>query len=81
MCGQRLQIAKHNAEVYGVADKIEFVQGDFLELAATFQVNNTDTTFDNHYLSDATDCLPENGEFSETQSVDLLNTLQAGACS
>ena len=38
LCAQRLQIARHNAEVYGVADKIEFVQGDFLELAATFQV-------------------------------------------
>ena len=38
LCAQRLQIAKHNAQVYGVADKIDFVQGDFLELAATFQV-------------------------------------------
>ena len=39
LCAQRLQIARHNAEVYGVADKIHFVQGDFLELAASFQVS------------------------------------------
>lgn len=38
LCPQRLQIARHNAEVYGVAAKIDFVQGDFLELAASFQV-------------------------------------------
>ncbi|KAL2095329.1 hypothetical protein ACEWY4_010048 [Coilia grayii] len=31
--GGRLSLAQHNARVYGVADRIEFVQGDFLELA------------------------------------------------
>ncbi|KAJ1655740.1 putative diacylglycerol O-acyltransferase tgs1 [Dispira simplex] len=30
---QRLECAKHNAEVYGVADKIEFILGDFFDLA------------------------------------------------
>ncbi|XP_063058621.1 trimethylguanosine synthase isoform X2 [Engraulis encrasicolus] len=31
--GGRLALAQHNAQVYGVADHIEFVQGDFLVLA------------------------------------------------
>lgn len=30
---ERLNLAQHNARVYNVADKIEFVQGDFLQLA------------------------------------------------
>lgn len=30
---ERLEIIRHNAEVYGVADRIELVQGDFLEVA------------------------------------------------
>lgn len=29
----RLRCAKHNAEIYGVADKIEFVLGNYIELA------------------------------------------------
>ncbi|TNN58138.1 Trimethylguanosine synthase [Liparis tanakae] len=29
----RLDLARHNAVVYGVADRIDFVQGDFLQLA------------------------------------------------
>lgn len=29
----RLALAQHNAEVYGVAHRIEFLQGDFLQLA------------------------------------------------
>ncbi|KAM9789924.1 trimethylguanosine synthase [Neosynchiropus ocellatus] len=29
----RLELAHHNATIYGVADRIEFVQGDFLQLA------------------------------------------------
>lgn len=33
----RLNLARHNAEVYGVADRIEFVQGDFLQLAPRLQ--------------------------------------------
>jgi len=35
---QRLELAKHNAEVYGVAHKIDFICGDFLQVAATLQV-------------------------------------------
>lgn len=30
---ERLALAQHNAGVYNVADRIEFVQGDFLRLA------------------------------------------------
>lgn len=30
---ERLDLAQHNAGVYNVADRIEFVQGDFLQLA------------------------------------------------
>ncbi|XP_036412042.1 trimethylguanosine synthase [Colossoma macropomum] len=29
----RLELAQHNAEVYGVAQRIDFIQGDFLQLA------------------------------------------------
>ncbi|XP_017561479.2 trimethylguanosine synthase isoform X2 [Pygocentrus nattereri] len=29
----RLELAHHNAEVYGVAQRIDFIQGDFLQLA------------------------------------------------
>ena len=38
LSAQRLAIARHNAEVYGVADKIHFICGDFLALAPTLQV-------------------------------------------
>lgn len=38
LCAQRLETARHNAEVYGVADKIEFICGDFLEVAPTLEV-------------------------------------------
>ena len=33
----KLQYAKHNAEIYRVADKIEFVQGDALQLLPHFK--------------------------------------------
>ncbi|XP_026168794.1 trimethylguanosine synthase [Mastacembelus armatus] len=33
----RLDLAWHNAMVYGVADRIEFLQGDFLQLASRLQ--------------------------------------------
>lgn len=29
----KLDYARHNAEIYGVADRIEFICGDFFELA------------------------------------------------
>lgn len=31
----RLQLARHNAAIYGVADRIEFVLGDFIQFAKT----------------------------------------------
>lgn len=30
----RLDLARHNAAVYGVSDRIDFLQGDFLQLAS-----------------------------------------------
>ena len=33
----RLLLAKHNAQVYGVANKLDFVCGDFLKMAPHFQ--------------------------------------------
>lgn len=38
LCPHRLEIARHNAQVYGVAHKIDFVCGDFLKVAATLKV-------------------------------------------
>ncbi|KAL0020680.1 hypothetical protein WJX79_010788 [Trebouxia sp. C0005] len=39
LSAQRLELAKHNAEVYGVAHKIDFICGDFLQVAATLQAD------------------------------------------
>jgi hypothetical protein len=36
---ERLAMAKHNAEVYGVADRIEFILGDYLTLIPTLKVS------------------------------------------
>lgn len=33
----RLALAQHNAEVYGVGNQIEFLQGDFLQLAPSLK--------------------------------------------
>lgn len=35
---KKLDLAKHNAAVYGVADKIDFVKGDFFDLAHNLKV-------------------------------------------
>lgn len=35
----KLQMAQHNAEVYGVADRIEFICGDFLQLSSSLQAD------------------------------------------
>lgn len=35
----RLEMAKHNAEIYGVADKIEFILGDAFEVLKSLQKN------------------------------------------
>ena len=34
----KLHCAKHNAKIYGVEDRIEFIQGDFFKLAPTLKV-------------------------------------------
>ncbi|KAK9237587.1 RNA cap guanine-N2 methyltransferase-domain-containing protein [Lipomyces kononenkoae] len=34
-----LRCARHNAEIYGVADKIEFIEGDFFELAPKMEAD------------------------------------------
>ncbi|NXX44635.1 TGS1 synthase, partial [Tricholaema leucomelas] len=36
---EKLSLARNNAEVYGVAEQIEFVCGDFMELAADLQAD------------------------------------------
>lgn len=35
----KLEMARHNAEVYGVADRIEFICGDFVKLSSTLQAD------------------------------------------
>lgn len=35
----KIEMAKHNAAVYGVADRIEFIVGDFFELAPTIEAD------------------------------------------
>jgi trimethylguanosine synthase len=36
---QKIALARHNADVYGVADRIQFVVGDFLRLAPYLQAD------------------------------------------
>ncbi|RUS90338.1 hypothetical protein EGW08_001936 [Elysia chlorotica] len=36
---KKLEMARNNAEIYGVADRIEFILGDFLKLAPTLQAD------------------------------------------
>ena len=36
---RRLELARNNARVYGVQDKIEFVLGDFFEVAQRYKVH------------------------------------------
>ncbi|KAH9498364.1 hypothetical protein Btru_008095 [Bulinus truncatus] len=35
----KLELARHNAEVYGVADRIEFIHGDYLQLAPSLKAD------------------------------------------
>lgn len=35
----KIELARHNATVYGVADRIEFIVGDFFKLAHTIQAD------------------------------------------
>uniref|UniRef100_A0A2M4BB55 Trimethylguanosine synthase n=1 Tax=Anopheles marajoara TaxID=58244 RepID=A0A2M4BB55_9DIPT len=41
---RKIEMAKHNAAVYGVADRIEFITGDFVQLAAGGRLK-ADTVF------------------------------------
>ena len=36
---KKIALARHNADVYGVADRIEFVVGDFLKLAPSIKAD------------------------------------------
>ncbi|XP_014274272.1 trimethylguanosine synthase isoform X2 [Halyomorpha halys] len=36
---QKIQLARHNAKVYGVEDRIEFIVGDFMKLAPTLKAD------------------------------------------
>lgn len=36
---KKIEMAKHNAELYGVADRIEFIIGDFFTLAQTLKAD------------------------------------------
>jgi len=36
---KKIEMARHNAEVYGVADKIEFIVGDFFKVASTVKAD------------------------------------------
>jgi trimethylguanosine synthase len=35
----KLHCAKHNAAIYGVADRIEFILGDFMQLAPSLKAD------------------------------------------
>lgn len=37
---KKIEMAKHNATVYGVADKIEFIIADFLTLSNSIKADN-----------------------------------------
>ena len=36
---KKIEMAKHNASIYGVADRIEFIVGDFFQLADTLKAD------------------------------------------
>lgn len=36
---KKIEMAKHNASIYGVADRIEFIIGDFLTLADSLKAD------------------------------------------
>jgi hypothetical protein len=35
----KIELARHNASVYGVADRIEFIVGDFIQLAPSLKAD------------------------------------------
>lgn len=36
---KKIEMARHNAEIYGVADRIEFIVGDFLQLSDSLRAD------------------------------------------
>ena len=36
---KKIEMARHNAAIYGVADRIEFIVGDFFQVAPTLKVS------------------------------------------
>lgn len=36
---KKIEMARHNAEIYGVADRIEFIVGDFLQLSESLRAD------------------------------------------
>jgi trimethylguanosine synthase len=48
---QRLEIARHNAIIYGVADRIEFIHADFLDFARSYSQRTTSRKIDVVFLS------------------------------
>ena len=39
ICEEKIRSARHNAAVYGVEDRIEFIVGDYLKLAPTLKAD------------------------------------------
>ncbi len=35
----KLECARHNAEIYGVADRIQFIEGDYMKLAPSLKAD------------------------------------------
>ena len=35
----KIECAQHNAQIYGVADRIEFIQGDYMQLAPSLRAD------------------------------------------
>ena len=35
----KIECAQHNARIYGVADRIEFIQGDYMQLAPSLRAD------------------------------------------
>lgn len=48
---KRLEIARHNAIIYGVADRIEFIHADFFQFARTYTQRTTARKIDVVFLS------------------------------
>ena len=45
----KLHCARNNARIYGVEDRIEFIQGSFFELAPSLKVNPMQSIIHAHY--------------------------------